>query len=80
MAYKTDRRINLALAAVAVGSIALMVVLSIHGLDERAKAREIARMPVVTFDAVTIVGERAVAATPATQVARTQGTTTTLVR
>lgn len=80
MAYKSDRRINLVLAAVAVGSVALMVILSIHGLDERARAREIARMPVVTFEAVNIVAERPATASPSTQVARTQATTNTVVR
>jgi len=76
-----DRKINLGLAAVAVGSIALMVMLSIHGLNERANAREIARMPVVTMEPVTVIGERQVAAQPsATHMARTQSENKTQVR
>lgn len=80
MAHRTDRKINIALAAVAISSIALMVLLSIHGMDERAKAREIARLPVVTFEAVTIVSERAATTPQATQMARTPGITKTLLR
>jgi len=79
--HTMDRKINLGLAAVAVGSIALMVMLSIHGLNDRAKAREIARLPVVTLEPVTIVGERQVAAQPgSTHLARTQGDSKTQVR
>jgi len=81
-----ERKINLGLAAVAVGSIALMVMLSIHGLNERAKAHEIARMPVVKMEPVTVIGERQVAGQPsatppsATQVARTHSESSTQVR
>ncbi len=76
-----ERRINAGLAAIAIGSIALMVVLSIHGLNDRAKAREIARMPVVKLEPVTIVGERQVALQPgSTKLAGTQGEGRTQVR
>ena len=76
-----DRSINLGLAATAIGSIALMVTLSIHGMNDRAKAREIARLPVVKLEAVTITGDRQLASQPtATQVARTQGDSSTQLR
>lgn len=84
MEHCMDRKINFVLAAVAVGSIALMVFLSIHGMNERTRAREIARLPVTTFETVTIVGERPTEAAQSTRVAGTQGDRTapkgTLIR